>query len=73
MLLCACACGVRSEISLGTGDSASNAVVKRSVLSIFIKQRCAECVCLCNGLRACGQKYIIIICDRLRKNSTTVE
>ena len=34
---------MKSEISLDTGDSASNAVVKRSV---FIKQRCAECVCL---------------------------
>jgi len=41
--LCACAYGVKSEISLDTGDSASNAVVKRSV---FINQRCAECVCL---------------------------
>ena len=26
--------------------SASNAVLKRSVLSVFINQRCAECVCL---------------------------
>jgi len=43
MLVCACACGVKSEISLDTGFSASNAVVKRSV---FINQRCAECVCL---------------------------
>jgi len=25
------------------------------------------------GLRVCGQKYIIIICDRLRKSCTTVE
>jgi len=70
MLLCACAYGVRSEISLGTRDSASNTVVKRSV---FISQRCAECVCLYYGLRVCGQKYIIIICDRLRKSCTTVE
>jgi len=43
MLLCECTYGVKSEISLDTGDSASNAVVKRSV---FINQRCAECVCL---------------------------
>jgi len=43
MLLCVCSYGVKSEISLDTGDSASNAVVKRSV---FIIQRCAECVCL---------------------------
>jgi len=41
MLLRACAYGVKSEISLDTGDSASNAVVKHSV---FINQRCAECV-----------------------------
>jgi len=34
---------VKSEISLDTGDSASNAVVKRYV---FINQRCAECACL---------------------------
>ena len=33
----------KSEISLDTGDSASNAVVRRYV---FINQRCAECVCL---------------------------
>jgi len=43
MLLCACVYGVKSEMSLDTGDSASNAVVKRSV---FINQRCAECGCL---------------------------
>jgi len=70
MLLCACAYGVKLEISLDAGDSASNAVVK---CSVFIKQRCAECVCLYYGLRVCEQKYIIIICDRLRKSSTTVE
>jgi len=58
------------KISLDTGDSASNAVVKRSV---FINQRCAECVCLYYGLRVCGQKYIIIVCDRLRKSCTTIE
>jgi len=34
---------VKSEISLDTGDSASNAVAKRSV---FMNQRCAECACL---------------------------
>jgi len=43
MFLCACVYGVKSEISLDTGDSASNAVIKRSV---FINQRCAECVLL---------------------------
>jgi len=64
MLLCACGYGVKSEISLDTGDSASNAVAKRSV---FINQRCAECECLYYGLLVWGQKYIIIIiiCDRL--------
>jgi len=46
MLLWACAYGVKSDISLDTGDSPSYAVVKRSVLSVFINQRCAECVCL---------------------------
>jgi len=64
MLLCSCAYGVKSEISLDTGDSAPNAVVKRFV---FINQRCAECVCLYYGLRVCRKKYSIIICDRLRK------
>jgi len=57
----------KSEISLDSGDSASNAVVKRSVLSVFINERCAECVCLyavCYGLRVCRQKHMIIICDR---------
>jgi len=43
MLLCACAHGVKSEISLDTGDSAPNDVEKHSV---FINQLCAECVCL---------------------------
>jgi len=38
--------GVNSEISLDTGDPASNAVVKCSVLSVFNNQRCAECVCV---------------------------
>jgi len=51
MLLCACARAVKSEISLDTGDSTSNAVVKRSVLSVFINQRCAECVGLYYELR----------------------
>jgi len=55
MLLCACAYGVKSEISLDTGDSASNAVVKRYDLSVFINQRCADSVCLYYGLRIYGQ------------------
>ena len=43
ILLSACAYGMKSEISLDAGDSASNAVVKGSVC---INQRSAECVCL---------------------------
>jgi len=73
MLLCACAYGVKSEISLNNGYSASNAVAKRYVLSVFINQRCAKCVCLYYGLRVCGQKCSIIISDRLRKSCTTVD
>ena len=34
---------MKSEISLETDDSASNAVAKRYV---FMNQRCVECVCL---------------------------
>jgi len=60
MLLCACAYGVKSEISLDTGDSASNAVFYEPAL-------CRLCVFACYGLRVCGQKYIVIICGRLRK------
>ena len=67
MLLCACVYGVKSEIFLDTGDSASNTAVKGSILSVFINQRCAECVCFYYALRVCGQ------CDRLRKRCTTVE
>jgi len=59
MMLCACAYGVKSEISLDTGDSASN--VKRSALSVFINQRCAECVCLYYGLRVCGQNTLLLL------------
>jgi len=69
MLLRACAYGAKSDISLDTGDSASNAVVKRSVLTAL----CRMCVFVHYGLRVLGQKYIIIICDRLRKSCTTVE
>ena len=35
MLLCACAYGVKPKISLDTADSATNAVVKRSVLFLL--------------------------------------
>jgi len=61
MFLCACAYGVKSEISLDNGDSATNAVAKRSVLSVFISQRCAECVCLYYGFRVWEQKHVIIM------------
>jgi len=66
MLPCACAYGVKSEISLDTGDSASNAVVKRAV---FINQRCAECVCLYTMEFGSAGKNTLY---RLRKRCTTV-
>jgi len=58
MLLCAWAYGLKSEISLDTGDSASNAVVKRSVV---INQRCAECVCLYTMDFASAGKNILLL------------
>ena len=60
------------EISLDTGDSAPTLLQKVLFCPFLLNQRCAECVCLYFGLRICGQKYIIITCDRLRKSSTTV-
>jgi len=70
MLFCACAYGVKSENSLDTGDSAFNAVVKGSV---FINQRCAECVCMyAMDFVSAGTNALLIICDRLRKSRTTV-
>jgi len=51
--------GVKSEISLDTGDSASNAVVKRSV---FINQSCAECVCLYTMLFVSAGKNKLLLC-----------
>jgi len=63
---------VKLEISLDTTDSASNGVVKQSVLSVFINQRCAECMYLYYGLRGFVPKYIINICNRLWKSCTTV-
>ena len=78
MLLCACACGVKSEISLDTGDSASNAVVKRS---IFINQRCAECVCLYTmDFVSAGKNTLLLyvtVCEkvvpRLNKHDDVIE
>jgi len=78
MLLCACAYGVKSDISLDTGDSASNAVVKRSV---FVKQRCAECVCLCTmNFVSAGKNTLLLyvtVCEkvvpRLNKHDDVIE
>jgi len=78
MLLCACAYGVKSEILLDTGDSASNAVVKRS---IFINQRCAECVCLYTmDFVSAGKNTLLLyvtVCEkvvpRLNKHDDVIE
>jgi len=65
MLLCVCAYGVKSEISLDIGDSASNAVVK---CSNFINQRCAECVCLCTmDVVSAGKNTLLLyvtVCEK---------
>ena len=57
---------MKSEISLDTGDSASNAVVKRSV---FINQRCAECVCLCTkDFVSAGKNTLLLyvtVCEKV--------
>ena len=82
MLLCACAYGVKSEISLDAGDSASNAVVKRSVLSVFSAvQRCAKCVCLYTmDLLSGGKNTLLLhvtVCEqvvsRLNKDDDAIE
>ena len=52
MLLCACACGVKSEISLDAGDSASKAVVKRSVFINSVVQNVCVCILWNSCLRA---------------------
>jgi len=66
MLLCVCAYGVKSEISLVTGDSACNAVVKRSV---FINRRCAECVCLYTmNFMSAGKNTLLLyatVCEKV--------
>jgi len=83
MLLCACVYGVKSEIrkskiSLDPGDSVSNAVVKRSVLSVFINQRCAECVCLYT-MDFVSEKILLLyvtVCEkipRLNKHDNVIE
>jgi len=45
----------------------TNAIVKDSLLHVFIKQHCAESVCLYYGLRVYRQNYIIIIMQCGRK------
>jgi len=81
MFLCACAYGVKSEISLDAGDSASNAV-KRSVL-FLLNQRRAECVCLYTMDFVSGGKNTLLlllyvtICEkvvpRLNKHDDVIE
>jgi len=76
MLLCAY--GVKSEISLDSGDSASNAVVKRSV---FINQRWAECACLYTmDIMVAGKNTLLLyvtVCEkvvpRLNKHDDVIE
>jgi len=78
MLLCAWAYAVKSEISLDTGDSASDAVVK---CSVFINQRCAECVCLyIMDFVSAGKNTLlldVIVCEkavpRLNKQDDVIE
>ena len=78
MLLCACAYGVKSEILLDIGDSASNAVVKRSV---FTNQRCAAYVCLCTmDFVSAGKNAILLyvtacekVVPRLYKHDDVIE
>jgi len=57
---------MKSEISLDTGDSASNAVAKRSV---FINQHCAECVCLYTmDFVSAGKNTLLLyltVCERV--------
>jgi len=74
---------VKSEISLDTGDLASNAVVKRSVLSVLLNQRRAERVCLYYRLRVCGNRNTLLlllyvtVCEqvapRLNKHDDVIE
>jgi len=66
MLLCACTYRVKSEISLDTGDSASNAVVKRSVSSVF---SVVQNVCVCTvDLVSAGKNTLLLyvtVCKKL--------
>jgi len=79
MLLCACAHGVKSEISLDTGDSASNAVVKRYVL--FLLTSVVQNVCVCTmDLVSAGKNTVLLyvtVCEkvvpRLNKHDDVIE
>jgi len=80
MLLCACAYGVKSEISLDTSDSVSNAVVKGSVF-VFINHRYAESVCLyATDFVSAGKNTLLLyvtVCEnvvpRLNKHDDVIE
>ena len=50
---------MKSEISLGTGDSASNAVAKRSVLSVFTSVVQNVCVCAMHFVSA-GKNTVLL-------------
>jgi len=77
-LLCACAYGVKSEISLDTGDSASNAVVKRYVSSVF---NVVQKVCLYTmDFVSAGKNTLLLyvtVCEkivpRLNKHDDVIE
>jgi len=59
-------CSVHAHIARSQKFRLTVVIQPRTTL-FFINQRCAKCVCLYHGLRVCGQKYIVIICNRLRK------
>jgi len=68
MLLCACPYGVKSEISLDSGDSASNAVVKRCILLIRVMQNVCVCTLWTSCLRAKIHCYLLLyvtVCEKL--------
>jgi len=48
-------------------------LLRNVLFCLFLLTSVVQNVCLYYGLRVCEQKYIIILCDRLRKSCTTVE
>jgi len=79
MLLCACAYGVKSEISFYTGVSASNAVVKRSVLFLLTSVVQNVCVCTMDFVSA-GKNTLLLsvtvfekVVPRLNKHDDVIE